>query len=135
MRERIEKQRTPAGKDALAIKTGRGGLIDAEFLAQIFSLEHGWKEPNTLRALQRAANEGALKKKDAERLIANYRNVRRIEAILRRWSFAGETLLPDDPAPLNRVAVRCGWRNVDEFMKALAKFRTEIRGVYLQTIP
>src|SRR5207244_3210996 len=31
MRERIEQERTPAGKDALAIKTGAGGLMDAEF--------------------------------------------------------------------------------------------------------
>ncbi|HMJ90358.1 MAG TPA: bifunctional [glutamate--ammonia ligase]-adenylyl-L-tyrosine phosphorylase/[glutamate--ammonia-ligase] adenylyltransferase [Candidatus Acidoferrum sp.] len=130
MRERIEKERTPAGKDALAIKTGRGGLIDAEFLAQVFSLEYGWSEPNTLRALQRAASEGILTKADAEKLVENYRKLRRIEAILRRWSFAGETVLPDDPAPLYRVAVRCGWKDSDEFMKALAMYRVAIRDVY-----
>src|SRR6185503_10669218 len=48
MRLRIEKERTPAGKDALAIKTGKGGLMDAEFLAQILCMENGWPEPNTL---------------------------------------------------------------------------------------
>src|SRR6185503_9346224 len=42
MRLRIEKERTPAGQDALAFKTGRGGLIDAEFIAQALCLEHGW---------------------------------------------------------------------------------------------
>ncbi len=45
MRERIEKERTPGGKDALAIKTGAGGLVDAEFLAQTFCLANGWQEP------------------------------------------------------------------------------------------
>ena len=35
MRERIEKERTPSGRDHLAIKTGAGGLIDAEFMAQV----------------------------------------------------------------------------------------------------
>jgi len=30
MRMRIEKERTPSGQDELAIKTGRGGLMDAE---------------------------------------------------------------------------------------------------------
>jgi glutamate-ammonia-ligase adenylyltransferase len=130
MRERIEKERTPAGKDALAIKTGRGGLIDAEFIAQAFSLERGWNEANTLRALHRAASEGMLKKADAAKLIENYRQVRRVEAILRRWSFAGETVLPDDPAPLYRVAVRCGWKNADEFMTALGGYREAIREVY-----
>src|SRR5258707_8243355 len=34
MRSRIEKDRTPAGKGVLAIKTGVGGLIDAEFIVQ-----------------------------------------------------------------------------------------------------
>src|SRR5687768_3038280 len=60
MRLRIEKERTPKGQDALTIKTGAGGLIDAEFIAQTLSLEHGWREPNTRRALERARKEGAL---------------------------------------------------------------------------
>ena len=34
MRLRIEKERTPRGQDELAIKTGKGGLMDAEFIAQ-----------------------------------------------------------------------------------------------------
>ena len=67
-----------------------------------------------------------LKKPDAAKLIENYRQVRRVEAILRRWSFAGETVLPDDPAPLYRVAVRCGWKNADEFMTALGGYREAI---------
>jgi len=130
MRVRIEKERTPAGQDALAIKTGSGGLIDAEFMAQTFCLEHGWQEANTLAALQRAEREGVLKKADAGKLIANYRSLRRVEAILRRWSYAGETVLPDDPAPLYRVAVRCGFTSADEFMRAIAEWRHGIRAVY-----
>jgi glutamine synthetase adenylyltransferase len=130
MRQRIEKERTPTGKDALAIKTGSGGLIDAEFIAQVFCLEHGWHEPNTLTALQRAEREGVLGRLDAGKLIQNYGKLRRIEAILRRWSYAGETVLPDDPAPLYRVAVRCGFTNADEFMRAIRKWRKIIREVY-----
>ena len=53
MRMRIEKERTPRGQDDLAIKTGRGGLMDAEFIAQAMCLENGWQEANTLRALER----------------------------------------------------------------------------------
>ncbi|MDB6020914.1 MAG: putative Glutamate-ammonia-ligase adenylyltransferase, partial [Pedosphaera sp.] len=109
MRQRIEKERTPPGKDALAIKTGAGGLMDAEFLAQVFCLERGWQEANTLRALVRARDEGVLRRKDANELTENCRQLRRVEGILRRWSFEGETVLPDDPAPFDRVAVRCGF--------------------------
>jgi glutamate-ammonia-ligase adenylyltransferase len=130
MRLRIEKERTPPGQDALAIKTGAGGLMDAEFLAQTFCLAQGWQEPNTLRALERARDEGVLKRVDAARLIDGYRRLRRVEGILRRWSFEGETVLPDEEAPFYRVSVRCGFGSPAEFRSALAKRRRDIREVY-----
>jgi len=130
MRLRIERERTPAGKHDLAFKTGAGGLMDAEFIAQTLCLAQGWQEPNTLRALQRAQADRVLPPGDAEVLIENYRNLRRLESILRRWSFEGESVLPDDPAPLYRVAVRCGFPNADEFMQAVRRWRARIREVY-----
>jgi glutamate-ammonia-ligase adenylyltransferase len=128
MRIRIEKERTPRGKEELAIKTGRGGLMDAEFIAQALCLEHGWQEANTLRALERGGVEGILP--DADKLLTNYRQVRRLESILRRWSYEGETVLPDDPAPYYRVSVRCGFENAEAFRTALAQWRAAVRAVY-----
>ncbi len=128
MRLRIERERTPAGKDALAIKTGKGGLMDAEFIAQALCLGHGWQEAHTLRALQRGRDTGALL--DAEKLLDNYRRLRRVEGILRRWSYEGETVLPDDPAPYYRVSVRCGFATPEAFRVALAQWRQAIRDVY-----
>jgi len=133
MRLRIEKERTPAGKDDLAIKTGKGGLIDAEFIAQALCLEHGWQEANTLRALERARDDKVMP--DAGKLIENYRQLRRIEGILRRWSYEGETVLPNDPAPYYRVSVRCGFATPEEFRAALAKWRRAIREVYVKAFP
>ncbi|HMP83391.1 MAG TPA: bifunctional [glutamate--ammonia ligase]-adenylyl-L-tyrosine phosphorylase/[glutamate--ammonia-ligase] adenylyltransferase [Verrucomicrobiota bacterium] len=128
MRMRIEKERTPQGRDELAFKTGRGGLMDAEFIAQTLCLERGWHEPNTLRALERGRDEGALA--DAETLLVNYRQLRRMEGILRRWSYEGESVLPDDPAPYYRVSVRCGYKSPEAFREALAGWRREVRKVY-----
>jgi [glutamine synthetase] adenylyltransferase / [glutamine synthetase]-adenylyl-L-tyrosine phosphorylase len=128
MRMRIEKERTPAGKQDLAIKTGAGGLVDAEFVAQALCLEHGWQEANTLRTLERARDAAVLP--DADKLIANYRQLRRVEGILRRWSYEGETVLPDDPAPYYRVSIRCGFATPDAFREALAGYRKAIREVY-----
>jgi glutamate-ammonia-ligase adenylyltransferase len=130
MRARIEKERTPTGKDALAIKTGAGGLMDAEFLAQMFCLAHGWQEPNTLRALEDARDAGALKPGDADKLIEGYRRLRRVEGILRRWSFEGETVLPDEDAPYYRVSIRCGFGSAKDFRVAVANWRRDIRVVY-----
>jgi [glutamine synthetase] adenylyltransferase / [glutamine synthetase]-adenylyl-L-tyrosine phosphorylase len=130
MRMRIEKERTPRGKDALAIKTGAGGLMDAEFVAQVLCLESGWHEANTLQALERGRSAGKLP--EAEKLIENYRLLRRVEGILRRWSYEGETVLPDDPAPYYRVSVRCGYESPESFSNALANCRRAIREVYSQ---
>ncbi len=128
MRLRIESERTPHGQDDLAIKTGKGGLMDAEFIAQVLCLGNGWQEANTLRALEHGREAGVLP--DATRLLENYRHLRRVEGILRRWSYEGETVLPDDPAPYYRVSVRCGFATPEAFGKALAKWRRAIRDVY-----
>jgi glutamate-ammonia-ligase adenylyltransferase len=128
MRLRIEKERTPHGQDDLAIKTGKGGLMDAEFIAQTLCLENGWHEPNTLRALERGRDAGLLP--DAKKLLEAYRALRWVEGILRRWSYEGEVILPDDPAPYYRVSVRCGFATPDAFRNALAKWRRAIREVY-----
>jgi [glutamine synthetase] adenylyltransferase / [glutamine synthetase]-adenylyl-L-tyrosine phosphorylase len=130
MRIRIEKERTPPGQDALAIKTGAGGLMDVEFVAQEFCLAHGRHEPNTLRALEQARDAGALAAGAAERLIESYRRLRRVEGILRRWSFEGETVLPAEDAPFHRVSIRCGFASPEEFRGAVAKWRRDIRSVY-----
>jgi [glutamine synthetase] adenylyltransferase / [glutamine synthetase]-adenylyl-L-tyrosine phosphorylase len=132
MRERIEKERTPPGKDSLAIKTGAGGLMDAEFLAQALCLARGWQEANTMKALRRGGESGAWPAEDAARLLANYGKLRRIEGILRRWSFEGEVLLPDDEPAQKRVAVRCGFAGAGDLMKAIAEMRAALRGVYLR---
>ena len=130
MRRRIEKERTSSGKDALAIKTGVGGLMDAEFIAQALCLENGLQEAGTLPALALAKSQGALSPSDADLLMDNYRKLRRIEGILRRWSYEGETELPDDPAPFYRVTVRCGFPDPDDFSKAVASYRKALREVY-----
>jgi glutamate-ammonia-ligase adenylyltransferase len=135
MRARIQKERTSNGQDELAIKTGTGGLMDAEFIAQMFALENGWQEPNTLRCLVRTQAQNRLAPADAELLITNYRHLRRIEGILRRWSFAGETVLPDDPAPLYRVAIRCGFPDSSTFLSAVTRYRQQVRKIYEQLFP
>jgi len=133
MRRRIEYERTPAGQDELAIKTGRGGLMDVEFIAQALCLEHGWQEPNTLRALESGRNAGTLQ--DADALIQNYRALRRVEGVLRCWSCEGETVLPDEPAPFYRVAVRCGFETPEQFRQALGQWRREIRKIFAGFFP
>ncbi|MFM1942649.1 MAG: hypothetical protein RI897_1631 [Verrucomicrobiota bacterium] len=132
MRTRIETERTPKGQEALAIKTGSGGLVDVEFLAQSLCLGHGIHEPNTIRAIESARDQGHVEAAQANDLLSHYRQLLRIECILRRWSFAGESVLPTDPAPLHRVAVRCGFHNADALLKDISTHRAAIRSSYAQ---
>lgn len=128
MRLRIEKERTSSGQDALAIKTGKGGLIDAEFIAQAICLEHGWHEPNTLAVFERAQSEGCFPEDDA--LVVNYLRLRQVEGILRRWSYEGETVLPADEEAFNRVSLRCSYVSSKAFCKALDECRKAIHRAY-----
>lgn len=130
MRARIAKERTPSGQENLSIKTATGGLMDAEFIAQIFCLQTGTHEPNTLKALLQAADAKFLPADIMFALIANYRNLRHIEAILRCWSFAGETVLPIDPAAYQRVAMRCGFFSSKDFAVATSEYRQAIFNAY-----
>jgi len=130
MRRRIERERVKPGHEALAIKTGAGGLVDAEFLAQALGLAHGWLEPNTRRALERACAESALPCEQARMIVENYRKLRRVEAILRRWSYEGESELPEEEAARYRVAVRCGFATTEDFMAAVGRYRRAIREGY-----
>ena len=79
--------------------------------------------------LDRGRTAGVLP--EADKLIGNYRHLRRLEGILRRWSYEGETVLPDDSAPYYRVSVRCGFVTPEAFREALADWRRAIREVYL----
>ncbi len=128
MRMRIEKERTPAGQDDLAIKTGRGGLMDAEFVAQALCLEQGWHEPNTLAALERGQQEQVLPM--ADDLIVNYLRLRRVEGILRRWSYEGESVLPTDAEAYRRVSVRCRYSSPEAFREAITQCRNALRRAY-----
>lgn len=130
MRRRIEKERVKPGHEPLALKTGVGGLVDAEFIAQALCLGHGWLEPNTALALERAGREGALPAEQATVLLENYRRLRRIEAILRRWSYEGETELPQEPAAQYRVAIRCGFGAAEDLLFAVHRYRAKIRQAY-----
>jgi glutamine synthetase adenylyltransferase len=86
-----------------------------------------------LRALERGRQERVLK--NPEGLIESYRRLRRVEGILRRWSYEGETVLPADPAPYYRVAIRCGFSDAAAFREAIAEWRREIRAGYLEVFP
>lgn len=84
MRSRVEAERGHDPKQGLAYKTGRGGLMDVEFLATGSMLERGEPLPTgalpTIPAMLRAATRGPR----LERRLESYAFLRRVEACA-RW--------------------------------------------------
>lgn len=88
LRERMEKEIAREDYGHLNIKTGRGGLVDVEFLTQYIQLKYGTKfprirQPNTLKALQMIRQEKLLSQEVSRELISGYAYLRRLENKLR----------------------------------------------------
>jgi len=86
MREKLAAQFP--GREIWDIKFAPGGLVDIEFMAQVLQLCHaagdaGVLDQNTIVALQKLANAGALDRTDAEALIAAARLQHGLTQVLR----------------------------------------------------
>jgi glutamate-ammonia-ligase adenylyltransferase len=91
------------------IKTGRGGMVDVEFIAQYLQLCHGKDKPalrcrNTVDALTALQRENLISPLDCENLIAGYKFLRRLENKLRLVHDQSVNELTADPAALTKLA-------------------------------
>jgi len=88
LRRRMERELAKESRERVNIKTGRGGLVDVEFLTQMLQLHYGARQPrvrtgNTLGALEALAQIGVLPAGDHALLVDGYRFLRRVENSLR----------------------------------------------------
>jgi glutamate-ammonia-ligase adenylyltransferase len=88
LRQRMERELARESHERINIKTGRGGLVDVEFLTQMLQLSYGVQEPrvrvrNTIAALQALHDVGVLPAADHALLTDGYRFLRRVENALR----------------------------------------------------
>jgi glutamate-ammonia-ligase adenylyltransferase len=135
MRERIEKERGDRGRPELEFKTGPGGLIDVEFLAQAKQMQHGGKHselrtPNTLDAIESLGHLGLLEDSQKRSLLDGYCFLRRVESALRRVENQSVSALPSDPAEQAALAKRLGFAERDSFWKMYESHRKIIRQIF-----
>ena len=88
LRQRMEQEIARESDELRNIKTGRGGMVDVEFIAQFLQLRHAdevaaLKTQNTLRLLEILADKKLLAQDDADCLIAGYKFLRQLENKLR----------------------------------------------------
>lgn len=138
LRARMELELGREDRGSISLKYGRGGLVDAEFIAQALQMTHGAdpavRTPNT-RAALRALREGAyLDEASAETLLQAESSLR---ALLHATRLATNrsVVIPSAPATL-AIARRLGYRDraersaLDALLADLGRTRDATRRVF-----
>jgi glutamate-ammonia-ligase adenylyltransferase len=113
MRERIFKEH--GSDDPWQLKHARGGLVEAEFLAQYLQLRHAAEHPeilttSTIESFERVAGRGIRAIEDNQTLARAVRLYRRLQAVLRLS--VGERFDPKTaPEALRRALIQAAARD------------------------
>ena len=129
MLERIRRERG-SRSDFLDLKTGSGGIIEAEFLVQALQMRENIWEPNWERAVDRLHERGCLTDSDAADLKNAYGFLRRCESVLRRYENKTVSALPSDSSEQRKLAIRLGHYDFEAFRETYVAARETIHAVY-----
>jgi glutamate-ammonia-ligase adenylyltransferase len=139
MRQRIETERVDARAPEWECKTGRGGLVDIEFLVQALQLRHACahsalRATNTLVALNRLAANDFLDEETAAQLRWNFLFLRKIELTLRRHENLPVSKLPSEERQRAQLAKRLGFDSLEKFVKTYRSVVDKNRELYEQLL-
>ncbi len=124
------------------IKTGRGGLVDIEFLVQALQLKYAGREPalrrpSTLEALSALKDKGFLAERDFETLVDAYGFLRLLEMRLRIVHDRPEGYIYKGSEELTTLARWLGYKGPgagDELLKRYRATAEKVRKIYLDTL-
>jgi [glutamine synthetase] adenylyltransferase / [glutamine synthetase]-adenylyl-L-tyrosine phosphorylase len=133
MVERIRRERG-SGSDFLDLKTGVGGIIEAEFLVQALQMRANIWEQNWERAVDGLHQRGHLDKSAAAKLKTSYAFLRRCELVSRRYDNKSISTLPSDPEEQRKFAIRLGYNEFDAFRRDYLTAREAIHTLYQQHV-
>ncbi len=137
LRQRMEQENAQEGDDRFNIKTGRGGMVDVEFITQYLQLLHADKIkslriPNTIHLLEKMVENHILPEDDADLLIRGYKFLRRLENKLRLLYDQSINELSAHNKGFKKAAYSLGYRGVEmqpeqEFLEEYRFFTGKIR--------
>jgi len=140
LRMRMENEIAREKDGSYNIKTGRGGMVDVEFIVQYLLLKHGHSFPdmrsnNTLVSLKAMRGTGIVADDDCETLLSGYKFLRRLENRLRIVHDYSMNDLGGSQEYLDMLARRLGYdpklRHPGAIlMKEYERITEGIRGVY-----
>lgn len=129
MLQRIRKERGSAS-DSLDLKTGSGGIIEAEFLVQALQMRAGIWNPQTLSALGDLERANLLPAADASAVRESYEYLRSIESVLRRYENKSVSVLPAAETEQRTLAARLGEESLKVFSERYRSARETIHRIY-----
>jgi glutamate-ammonia-ligase adenylyltransferase len=132
MRGRIEKERGDPEDPERDFKTGKGGLVDVEFLVQEKQLLHGPKHPtlrraSTLEMLAAMSQIEGWPATDILSLVEDYLWLRKLESALRRFHNSPTSQLPASREEWEALAKQLGLKDAEKLQTELGIRRTRIR--------
>ncbi|MBM4068796.1 MAG: bifunctional [glutamate--ammonia ligase]-adenylyl-L-tyrosine phosphorylase/[glutamate--ammonia-ligase] adenylyltransferase [Planctomycetes bacterium] len=140
---RLMRERLEAAGSTRDVKRGFGGIIDVEFLVQMFRLKFGrtlpeLRNPNTWAALDTLRLAQRLTATEHDQLLKAYDFLRLVESRLRIVHNRSFDELPENPEDLDKLARRLGIDPGDgiaagqRFLEELDRHMTQTRELFLQ---
>ena len=134
MRERLEASRGPRD-----LKRGPGGVVDVEFLVQLFQLKYGrerpdLRKPNTWEALEALRSAGLLSEEEHAALRDGYDFLRRVQGRLRIVHNRSVDEAPEAAEELDKLARRLGHESGGRFVAERDKHTKQIRELFRRLV-
>jgi glutamate-ammonia-ligase adenylyltransferase len=132
MRQRLEGSR--AERD---LKRGFGGVVDVDFLVQLFQLKYGrerpaLRTPNTWDALEALKTAGLLDAEDHSALRTGYDFLLRVQSRLRIVHNRSLDAVPGDAREVEKLARRLGYESGAKFLAELERHTAQTRERFLK---
>jgi len=142
IRTRMELEIAKEDSTRYNVKTGRGGVVDIEFLIQALQLFHGGRTralrtPYTQKALRRSLKAGLIEEADCAFLTEAYSFYRRIETNLRIVHDRPEGYLVRGSEELVSLARRSGYsgeRAPEDLLDDYSKTSEKVREIFTKTL-
>ncbi len=117
------------------IKLGEGGIREIEFIVQLFQLVRGGRmpalqTPSLLEALRVEAEAGLIANDDAERLLAAYTFLRRLEHALQYRDDQQTHVLPHQPSDWDALAAALRYESALALRTELTEHRTFVHQLF-----
>jgi glutamate-ammonia-ligase adenylyltransferase len=139
----MEMELAGESEEQFDLKTGKGGIVDIEFLVQMLQLSYGWRQlgirkRGTLESLGSLRKHRLLNARDARLLSGGYLFLRRLDHRLRLERDQSIHSLGRQSQKLEGIARALGYRKQgrkgagDRLLDDYERWRERIRACYLR---